>query len=156
MLPRGFLGTDADLLIDVIIVALPVVVGVMAFAWRAARRKQWTLHRNVQTVLAAVLTVVVGALEIDLHLLGGVEAMVSDERGVSDLARRVLQVHLLFASSTAVVWALLVGGSWWRFPSPPRPGAFSRFHRFWGRVALFLMTGTAVTGGCFYAALFVV
>ena len=156
MLPPGFFGTDADLLIDVIILALPVVLAVMAYAWRAARSKRWTLHRNVQTALAAVLFVVVGALEVDLQLRGGFEGLVSAERGVSPLARTVLRVHLAFSVSTALVWTALIGASWWRFPSPPRPSSFSRFHRVGGWLGLILMTGTVLTGAGFYAVLFVV
>jgi putative membrane protein len=153
MLPRGFFGTDADLLIDVIIVALPVVIGVMLWARAKAKQKQWTQHRNIQTALAAVLVVVVGALEVDLHLLGGVEGMMPG--GVSGFARWVLRVHLAFSTSTAGVWLGLIAMSWLKFPRPPTPGAFSAMHRRWGRIGLWLMGGTAATGGLFYLALFV-
>lgn len=155
MLPRGFFGTEADVLTDVIITALPVVLAAMTYAWLQARRGRWTVHRNVQSGLAAVLFVVVGALEINLHILGGVEGMVSPERGVSDLARTVLSIHLSFAGSTALVWLGLVGTSWLKFPRPPRPASFSRIHRVVGRLGLAGMVGTAVTGFWFYLALFV-
>jgi len=156
-IPRGFLGTDADLLIDVIIIALPIVMVVMVFAIREARSQRWSRHKAIQITLAAVLAVVVTALEIDLRTMSeGI--MVMAER--SQLAgtgwlRWTLNVHLVFSTTTALLWIWLIVMSLRRFPSPPRPGAFSDKHRFWGRVAAIDMALTAATGLLFYVLCFV-
>ena len=156
-LPRGFLGTDADLLIDVIIVALPIVMVVMVLAIREARRGHWSRHKAMQITLASVLAVVVTALEIDLRMMSeGVMEMAARSRFAgSGLLRWTLNVHLVFATSTALIWFGLIVSSLRKFPSPPRPGAFSARHRLWGRIAAVDMALTAGTGLLFYVLCFV-
>jgi uncharacterized membrane protein YozB (DUF420 family) len=115
-LPNGFLGTDADALIDVIIVALPVVMVVMLLAMVMAERSRFA---------------------------------------GTGLLRWTLNVHLVFSTSTALLWIGLIVASLRRFPSPPRPGAFSARHRLWGRIAAVDMALTAATGLLFYVLCFV-
>ena len=154
-LPRGFLGTDADLLIDVIIVALPIVLGVMVWAIVQARRKQWTTHRNAQITLAAVLAVVVTALEVDLHYMSdGILEMAAGSRFSAEALQGLLNVHLVFSTTTAILWVGLIALSLRRFGDPPTPGAFSARHRFWGRIAAVDMALTALTGLAFYVMCF--
>jgi putative membrane protein len=156
-LPNGFLGTDADALIDVIIVALPVVMVVMLLAIREARRGHWSRHKATQIALAAVLAVVVTALEIDLRTMSeGIMVMAERSRFAgTGLLRWTLNVHLVFSTSTALLWIGLIVASLRRFPSPPRPGAFSARHRLWGRIAAVDMALTAATGLLFYVLCFV-
>ncbi len=155
-LPDGFLGTDADLLMDVIIIALPVVLGVMVWAIRRARAKAWTTHRNTQLTLAALLLVVVTALEIDIHyMVGDVMELAAASRFDPSVLQLILNVHLVFSTTTAIVWVGLIGWSLIRFDNPPRPSASSASHRLWGRIAAVDMALTAVTGLGFYVACFV-
>ncbi len=154
-LPNGFLGTDADVLMDVIIVALPVVLGVMTWAIYKARARQWTTHRNTQVGLAALLFVVVTALEIDIHYMAGdVLELGASSRIDAETLRLILDVHLVFSTSTAILWVGLIVWSLKRFGSPPTPSASSAKHRFWGRVAAVDMALTAITGLGFYVACF--
>ena len=156
-IPGGFLGTDADLIVDTIVVALPVVLVLMSIAIRAARRRRYAHHRAMQLGLAIVLTIAVTALELDLRFAGD---------GVMELARRsryagtgvleaTLSIHLVFATSTALLWIALIALSLRRFGNPPRPGAFSRTRRILGWTAALDMAATAVTGGIFYVLCFV-
>ncbi len=155
-LPNGFLGTQADILMDVIIVALPVVLGAMVWAIYRARARQWTAHRNVQVALAALLFVVVTALEIDIHYMAGdVLELGAASRFEPETLRLLLDVHLVFSTSTAILWVGLIAWSLKRFGNPPRPSSASGRHRFWGRVAAIDMALTAVTGLGFYVACFV-
>jgi len=155
-LPGGFLGTDADLLIDVIIVALPIVVGLMIWAIRKARAGDFRGHRNVQIALASTLAVVVTALEIDLHYMSdGIMEMAAASRYSAETLQWVLNLHLVFSTTTAILWIGLILLSLKRFGPEPTPGAFSRAHRFWGRVAAIDMALTALTGGLFYVLCFV-
>lgn len=155
-LPKGFLGTDADLLIDVIIVALPIVLGVMVWAIRKAKQRDWTTHRNAQIALTAVLAVVVTALEIDLHYMSdGIMEMAAASKYGAETLNWVLRVHLVFSTTTAILWIGLILMSLKKFGSPPKPAAFSARHRFWGRIAAVDMALTALTGLAFYVLCFV-
>jgi len=155
-MPPGFLGTDADLLIDLIIVALPVVLLVMGYAIREAKRGNWSRHKVIQITLASVLVVVVTALEVDLRLIG--EDVMTQAGGSrfagSGVLVWTLRIHLVFSTTTALLWGWLIVTSLRRFPSPPRPAEFSARHRFWGRIAAVDMALTAATGLLFYALCF--
>ncbi len=71
MFPQGFLGTRADFLMDVVIVALVAVVPIVLYNWRLARRGKYGLHKTLQVSLALLLAVVVGLFEYNLRLQGG-------------------------------------------------------------------------------------
>jgi hypothetical protein len=156
-LPRGFLGTDADLLIDVVIVALPVVLVVMGFAIRKAKQGDWGTHKAIQITLTAVLTVVVTLLEIDVRTkAGGILEMAKDSQfSGTGVLIWTLRIHLVFATTTAIIWLGLIGMSLKRFDAPPRPNAFSAMHRLWGRIGAIDMALTAGTGLLFYVLCFV-
>jgi membrane protein implicated in regulation of membrane protease activity len=155
--PRGFLGTDSDALIDLIIVALPVVLLVMFYAIREAKKQRWSRHKAIQITLAVILAIVVTALEIDLRTMSdGVMKMAERSRFAgTGLLRWTLNVHLVFSTSTALLWIWLIVSSLRKFESPPKPGDFSRKHRFWGRIAAIDMALTAGTGLLFYVLCFV-
>ena len=46
-----------------------------------------------------------------------------------------LAVHLVFATTTFVLWLTVILRAWTKFPTPPGPNEHSRFHRRWGTVA---------------------
>ena len=69
---KGFLGTDASLMLDVVVTSLVVVVPVLLWSlWLAKFRRNFTLHKWVQVTLSAVLSVVVILFEVDMRLQGG-------------------------------------------------------------------------------------
>jgi hypothetical protein len=85
--------------------------------------------------------------EWDLKASGGIWKLTEQSRfagtWVLDCS---VYLHLLFSISTAVIWLGLVGFSALRFSNPPAPGAFSRVHRFWGRLGMIDMILTGITG----------
>ena len=66
-----------------------------------------------------------------------------------------LAVHLCFSVPTTFIWIYLVSGALRHFPRSPEPGAYSRRHRLWGRIAAIELLMTAVTGWVFYWLAFV-
>jgi hypothetical protein len=72
MFPQGFLGTRADLLMDIVIVALVAVVPIVLYNWQLARRGQYARHKTLQISLALLLAAVVGLFEVNLRLQGGI------------------------------------------------------------------------------------
>ncbi|MCM2279072.1 MAG: DUF420 domain-containing protein [Oligoflexia bacterium] len=146
MFPPGFLGTRADLLLDLVIVSLAGVVPAVLYSWRSARTGSYVRHRNLQLALIAVLTLVLGIFEMNLRAKGGIDSLTRESRFAGTwILDAALFVHLAFAFSSAALWVGLTGLSLWKFQRPPRPGAFSSAHRFWGRLAMLdlLLTGAS-------------
>lgn len=147
MLPQGFLGTRADILIDLIIVSIVLIVPTLAYSFVKARRREYAVHRRIQLTLASVLAVAILLFEIDLRMSGGIVELTRESRYAgTDFLNGSIYFHLIFSVSSAILWTWLTFASLKRFPSPPAPARFSRTHRFWGRVAMIDMTLTGVTG----------
>lgn len=146
MFPQGFLGTRADLLMDIVIVALLAVVPIVLYNWSLARRQQFAKHKALQVTLAVLLAVVVGLFEYNLRLQGGIfEATKASAYAGTATLNFWIYFHAFFAVTTLLIWAWLIVVSLRRFPTPPEPGAFSRTHRRWGRIGMVWMLTTGVT-----------
>lgn len=146
MFPQGFLGTRADFLMDVVIVALIAVVPIVLYNWSLARRGKYDMHKTLQVSLALLLAVVVGLFEYNLRLQGGIfEATKASSYAGSITLDFWIYLHTFFAITTIIVWAALIILSLRRFSSPPIPGAFSSAHKRWGRIGMIWMLVTGVT-----------
>lgn len=154
--PPGPLGTDADLLIDLVVVALVVIVPVLAWSFRRVRSRDYAAHRYIQTALTVVLVGVVALFEADIQSQGGIHAIAGDAPWVATPYFDVLfSVHLIVAGSTALTWLGLCVWSWRVFPSPPTPGPSSRLHRRLGWAGAVGMVLTGLTGVAIYLMVFV-
>jgi hypothetical protein len=151
LFPPGFLGTRADVLIDIVMVSFAVILPTLIISWRYARNRaglpgQLTLHRNIQITLCVTLTIVVAIFEYDLSTSGGIFALTAGSAYEGTLILDVsVYTHTLLAVATSVVWLGLVVASWFKFPRPPEPNAFSDRHRFWGRLGMVTMMLTGLT-----------
>ena len=146
MFPQGFLGTRADFLMDVVILALIAVVPIVLYNWRLAREGRYDRHKFLQVGLALLLGIVVGLFEYNLRLQGGIFAATR----ASSFAGTVtldfwIYFHTFFAITTIFIWLGLILLSLRRFPNPPRPGYFSGTHKRWGRIGMIWMLTTGVT-----------
>lgn len=155
MLPRGFLGTPADILMDIVIVSLVAILPVLWFSFTRARSAQWATHKKTQVILGATLAVVVVLFETDMRLAGGIFEMTkaSAYAGTS-LLKASVYIHTLLSIATSVIWLWLTITSLRRFASPPVPGPFPN-HRLWGRLGMIGMTLTGLTGIELYVVGFV-
>ena len=146
MLPPGFLGTRADILLDLVIVSLVVVVPVLAYSWMKVRQRRYSLHKGMQLTLLIVLGVAVTAFEINMRMLGGIfEATRASAYAGTATLDFWIWFHTACAIATTVLWIALAILSVRRFPRPPVPNDFSARHRFWGRTGMILMGLTGVT-----------
>lgn len=146
MFPQGFLGTRADLLMDIVIVALVAVVPIVLYNWRLARHGRYGQHKLLQVGLALLLAVVVGVFEVNLRLQGGIfEATKASAYAGTPTLNFWIYFHTFFAITTIFIWGGLIVLSLRRFPSPPIPGAFSTTHKRWGRIGMVWMLVTGVT-----------
>src|SRR5262249_47199312 len=71
MIPHGFLGSRADLLVDLSLVTFVILPGLIVVGVRLAARRRFRAHRTVQAALLATMTLAVALLEIDIRINGG-------------------------------------------------------------------------------------
>lgn len=141
----GFLGYEASLMLDVVVVSLVVVVPLLGLSLGLVRfGKSYRLHRRLQVLLGAILLIAVTLFEIDMRLSGGFWQMSkNDSTGMHVL----LYCHLFFAISTVGLWAVTLGLAHCRFlRDDPVPGDHSRLHRRLGWLSTLDIIATAVTG----------
>ncbi len=145
-MPAGFLGTRADLLLDLVIASLVLVVPVLAYSWLQVRRGEYGRHKLLQLTLFAVLAIAVLAFEIHLRQLGGIFAATAESSyaGTATL-NGWIYVHTVFAIAMALLWLLLVVGALAVFPRPPRPVKGSAIHRWVGRFGMLMALGAGLT-----------
>ena len=146
-MPSGFLGTDADLLMDLVVVSFVVLVPALLWSWGRARAEAYAVHKKTQLTLAGVLAVAVTLFEIDIRMQGGLAEMTKGSAFAgTPLLVGSLWFHVALATATTLLWIWLLWASLRRFPKPPAPAEFSATHRFWGRVGMVAMLLTGVTG----------
>ena len=159
---HGFLGNDASFMLDFVVCALVLLVPLLAYSiWLVKVRKSYTLHRNLQSLLAVILAVAVAAFEIDMRLHGGWKNIVNKDAAHPRLddaeltrVQTFLYTHLIFAISTPFLWGATLWLGWKRFPNPPLPGPHSRLHKNLGWASAVDLALTSVTGLWFYYSAF--
>ncbi|MFP6751874.1 MAG: DUF420 domain-containing protein [Pirellulaceae bacterium] len=156
----SFLAPRGSLMLDVVFLAMLLVVPVLFWSiWQVRRRQRFSLHRQMQLLLAVVLLGTVLAFEIDIQFFTDWETEANGSPYYTqeswNAVLTVLTVHLLFAIPTLLIWIVVVVRALRGFEKPPAPGAHSAAHKRWGRIAVVGMTGTAVTGWLFYWMAFV-
>ncbi len=148
-------------MLDFVFLAMFLVLAVMAVSiYLAKYRRQYELHKRLQVVLAAVLLVTVVAFEVDLHFITqDWEALAEPSpyflAGHWCAVWVALVVHLCVAIPTPLLWVFVIVRALRQFPRPAAPGAHSRQHVFWARLAAVGMFLTAATGWVFYWLAFV-
>lgn len=157
----GFLGYQTSFMLDAVVVALVLVVPVLLFSLYSVKiKRQYIRHRNLQLTLACTLLAAVLAFELDLHWVqGGWANVVKKGPPLSEaqtkLIQQVLQVHLMFAVTTPLLWAVTITLALARIPSPARPSEHSRTHAVLGWASTLDLVLTSVTGLLFYYVAFV-
>lgn len=158
----GFLGYKTSLMLDFVVCALAIVVPAIIYSLYLVKvAKRYTAHRNVQLVLAAILLIAVGAFEIDMQLIQGGWKNVVAKRDVLLTAeqigavQKVLWIHLVFAVTSPILWAVTITLALKRMPKPPAPCPHSNLHKKLGWVSTIDLALTAITGVWFYYVAFV-
>ncbi|MDA7977993.1 MAG: DUF420 domain-containing protein [Pirellulales bacterium] len=147
----GFLpGSRASIMLDVVFLAMFVVVPVLLWSiYQVKYRQRYLLHKRVQVTMSVILLVTVGLFEIDIRLNDWrPDAEPSPYYGST--LNTVLAVHLVFAISTFLLWAVTITQALRKIPNPPGPCAYSPKHIRLAKLAALDMCLTAVTGWTFY------
>ena len=158
---NGMLGTRGSLMLDLVAMGMILIVPVMAASIYLVRsKKQYAVHKRIQTSTAFVLLLVLIAFEVEMRVSGwrdrATASPLSREGLWNDPVEWSLLVHLVCAVPTLLLWVFVVFRAMRGFPLPPLPSAHSAEHRLWGRWAALGMTLTAITGFVFYYMAFVI
>jgi hypothetical protein len=158
----GFLGYKTSFMLDFVVCSLAIVVPVLIYSLYLVKVcKRYLAHRNIQLGLAVILLIVVAAFEIDMQIVQGGWRAVVDKRVEKlspeqiDGVQKVLWVHLVFAVSTPILWAVTVTLALKRMPKPPAPCPHSDLHKKLGWASTVDIVLTSVTGVWFYYVAFV-
>lgn len=158
----GFLGYRTSFMLDFVVCALVLVVPLIVLSLYLVKFKaNFIAHRNIQLALAVVLLVAVGAFEIDMQMVQGGWQNVVAKREVQlspdqlQWVRQVLWIHLVFAISSPILWAVTIVLALRRIPKPPVPCEHSKLHKKLGWASTIDLTLTSVTGLWFYYVAFV-
>jgi putative membrane protein len=156
----GFLGTRATFMLDVVALAMVAVLPLLGLSVALVKyRRNYALHKRIQLTLGSVLLVIVMLFEIDMRVNGwrdrAAASPYAGQEGSTDWVFVALGIHLCFAVTTALLWAIVIIRALRHFPKPPAPNAHSPWHRRYGKLAALDMLGTAVTGWIFYWLAFV-
>ena len=149
----GFLGTRADVLIDLALVVFIAAPFLMTYALRLAARRRYRQHRNLQVSLIAGAIVAVVLLEASIRYGPAAAAFQQSAYYGTSLVRGLFLVHLAVAIPCFVTWCTLVVMSWRRFRGI-LPGSFSATHRWWGWVTYVGLWLTCITGVALYVLSF--
>jgi len=143
--PKGFLGSRADALLDLVVCAFVIYLPIFLFSIKVAKKRRFERHRWIQTGLLVVLGTVVLLFELSVRSKGGAAGLFAGSRYAGTrLLLTTFYVHLSIASGTFLVWLGLLVAShrkWGR----SLPGAFSQGHRQLGYAVLAGLVLTVVT-----------
>lgn len=150
MIAQGFLGTRADIIIDVVMTISGFLPALMMFTFYLAAKGKYQLHKNMQLALLLIVTVLVVALEVDVRS-GDLQAAGEMSAYHDTFTLSVLFIiHLIFATTTFVGWIWLVIKS-----SKIYPTKFEKFnHKKWGKILFTDVVLTVVTGWIMYLMVF--
>jgi uncharacterized membrane protein YozB (DUF420 family) len=98
-----------------------------------------------------VLFIVVLLFEYDMKQNGGIFEMVkgSSYEGTTFL-NFMIYFHTLLSITTSIIWIVLIIFSLKKFGKNPKPNAFSKAHKLWGKIGMWDMALTCITGLILY------
>jgi uncharacterized membrane protein YozB (DUF420 family) len=145
MSTTGFLGTRADVFIDLAFVFFVAAPFVMTYALRLVALRRRRAHRNLQAGLLLAAVVATLLLEGSIRFGDGAAAFALSAYYGTATMYWTFAVHLAVAVPTFVSWCILTVLSWRRF-SRVLPGPFSSRHRRWGQLTYAGLWFTCITG----------
>jgi len=146
MFPPGFFGTNADLLMDLVIVAFIIIIPALIISWRMARKNDHVAHSKLQLTLGIILGVAVAIFEVDLSMAGGMAELTKDSAyfGTPTL-NNWMYGHTIVAILTTLFWLVLIVMSMKKFKFPPKSNAFKKIHKPVGIISMLLMFATGLS-----------
>jgi putative membrane protein len=150
--PPSMFGARCDMLMDIVVMSMLIILPLLWYSYVKVRRdRAFGRHRTIQLYLFVVLFFVVLLFEYDMQQHGGIFEMVkgSSYEGTFFL-NFTIYFHVFLSITTSLIWIVLIILSLRKFGNPPRPNAFSKTHKLWGRIGMWDMALTCITGLMLY------
>jgi uncharacterized membrane protein YozB (DUF420 family) len=147
---KGFLGTPAPFMMDLVVVSLIAVVPIMIFSIAQAKKGAYQLHKKCQVTLAIVLFIAVVLFELEMRFAGGIKNLIEPERYTLSF-RAYLWFHIALAISTLVLWGMTIFKALKNFDGVKMAPSHLKQHRKLGLYSTLSLLSTSVTGlGVYY------
>ena len=147
---KGFLGTPAPFMMDLVVVSLIAVIPILIFSIAQAKKGAYQLHKKCQVALAIVLLITVVLFELEMRFAGGIKNLIDPERYTLTF-RIYLWFHIAIAISTLVLWATTIYKALKNFDGQKMAHHHLRQHRKLGLYSTLSLLSTSVTGwGVYY------
>ena len=145
---------------DVVAIALVAFLPALVASIVLVMRGHYLWHKRIQITLGIVLLLTVVLFEIDVQtsklvVEGGWRTLTVESPYHGAPIDQLLRVHLVFATTTSVLWLVTIVQALWNFPKPPAPNAYSRNHKMLAWAATLGIFLTCTTGWTFYYMAFV-
>lgn len=159
---HGFVPySRATVMFDVVAIALILFLPALGYSIWQVKQGRYLLHKRLQLVLGIVLLITVVLFEIDVQasklvVEGGWRTLTVDSPYHGTPIDRLLRIHLVFATATALLWILTIVQALMNFPRDPVPiPSYSRNHKLLGWCSTIGMVITCITGWTFYYMAFI-
>ena len=156
MFQPGFLGTRAPFFMDFVMIMVALLPLLVAVAISSAKKKNYSLHALVQTIIFVVAIIVVGYFEYGVRAGGGFDGFIKGSSVSHDYAFYVLIFHIIVATIGFGVWAHTLITARKDNNKKTLPGLYSSSHKKAGKRAFLWIVATAMTGVWVYILLFIV
>ncbi len=148
-------GTRAYFIVDFAYLVTLMAPLVAFFSLRLVRKGRHDIHKRVQTLLLTLAILAVSALEIQIRIVGGSQALIhGSPYAGSGLMRYTAAIHIFGAVMTYIIWLWLVIISR-RLHRSSLPGNFSRRHKTMGRIVIGGLCFTTISASAVYFLAFV-
>jgi len=155
MFQPGFLGTRAPFFMDFVMIMVALLPLLVAVAISFAKKKNYSLHALVQTIIFVVAVIVVGYFEYGVRAGGGFNGFMKDSSVSHHYAFYVLIFHIVVAVIGFAIWTHTLITARKDSSKKTLPGLYSATHKKAGRRAFMWIVATAFTGIWVYILLFI-
>jgi len=156
-MPSLFPFSRASFVLDFIVLAMALVIPILLYSMMAVKRRHdIQTHRKIQIGLGIILGLAILLFEIDMRIFGW-RHQAEPSPYYDTWVFPSLYVHLFFAIPTLFLWAYtIIMATRHRIHQTAAVGDTYRFrHKLYGKISVYTMIATAVTGWVFYYLSFV-
>lgn len=150
--PPSFFGARCDVLMDIVVLSMAIILPLLWFSFKKVKHeKNYKLHKFIQVTMFVILLFVVILFEWDMKQNGGIFQMVkgSSYEGTFFLNFNIY-FHTFLSITTSLIWIVLIITSLIKFDKDPKPNSFSKRHKLWGKIGMWDMALTCITGLILY------
>jgi uncharacterized membrane protein YozB (DUF420 family) len=151
-LPPSIFDARCDVLMDIVVVSMVIILPLLWYSMKKVKQERnYLLHKKIQLTMFMVLFFVVLLFEYDMKENGGIFEMVkgSSYEGTNFL-NFMIYFNTFLSITTSIIWIVLIIASLIKFGKNPSPNKFSKTHKFWGKIGMWDMALTCITGLILY------